>query len=210
MTDPLSVPAGTHHVVAFPSGAPAGTAPVVDTTITLTPGEQATAGIGLGSDGKASLTLFDDAGLVQAAGGTALAVRGLAAAGAMRVDASDTVVTGTLTPGQQAVTRLAPGTYPVTVVPADGSDPAVPGQDVPLVAGRAVVLYLIGSQADNTLGWVAQTVTPGVAGAPVRVDTGVGPVLTVAGGTGTTLLVLGLPVGLLTLVPLRRRWSTAA
>ncbi len=146
---------------------------------------------------------------MQAAGGTALAVRGLAAAGPMRVNAGDTVVTGTLTPGQQAVTRLAPGTYPVTVVPADGSDPAVPGQDVPLVAGRAVVLYLIGSQADNTLGWVAQTVTPGVAGSPVRVNTGVGPV-PVAGGTGTTLLVLGLPVGLLALVPLRRRWSAAA
>lgn len=204
VSDPLTIPAGTHHVQAWPSGTPQNTPPIVDTSITLTPGEQATAGIGLTTDGKPVVTLFDDGALLADSGGTALAVRGLAAAGPMRVVAGDQTVAGALTSTQQAVQQIAPGTYPVSIVPADGSDPVLPAQDVPLVAGRAVVLYLIGSQADNTLGWVAQTVRPNAAAAPVAVNTGVGPV-PVAGGTGTTLLVLGLPVGLLGLVALRRR-----
>ncbi len=210
VTDPLSIPAGTHRVQAWPSGSdPATTPAVVDQTITVTAGERASAAIGLGNDGKAVITLFDDAALLLTSGSTALAVRGLAQAGAMRVTAGSTSVSGSLTSTQQAVVQIAPGTDPVSIVPADGTDPAVPAQDVPLVAGRATVLYLIGKQSDNTLGWVAQTVQPASAtAAPLRVNTGVGPV-PVAGGTATTALVVGLPVALLGAAVVRRRRAVA-
>jgi hypothetical protein len=210
VTDPLTIPAGTHRVQAWPSGSdPATTPAVVDQTITVTAGERASAAIGLGADGKAVITVFDDAALLPTSGSTALAVRGLAQAGPMRVSAGSTAVTGGLTSTQQAVVQIAPGTYPVSIVPADGSDPAVPAQDVPLVAGRATVLYLIGKQADNTLGWVAQTVQPASAtAAPLRVNTGVGPV-PAAGTAGTTALVVGLPVALLGAVAVRRRRALA-
>lgn len=204
VTDPLTIPAGQHHLQAWPSGAAAGAAPVVDQMITLTPGEHATAGIGLGPDGKPVITVFQDDGLLADSGSTALVVRGLADAGPMRVVAGDRTITAALADSQQQVQQVPPGTYPVTVEPADGTAQVVPSQDVPLLAGRAVVLYLIGSQKDNTLGWVAQTVLPSAAAAPLRINTGFGPV-PVAGDGTTTALVLGLPTALLAAVALRSR-----
>ncbi len=208
VTDPLTITSGSHHLQAWPSGAAAGSTPVVDQVITLTPGEVATAAIGIGPGGAPTITVFDDGALLADGAGTALVVRGLADAAPMKVVAGDRTVTDSLTTTQQKVEQVAPGTYPVTVSPADGGAALVPSQDVPLVAGRAVVLYLIGSQSDSTLGWVAQTVRPAAALAPRRVDTGVGPV-PVAGGVGTTALVLGLPLGLLCALALRRRLPSA-
>ena len=204
VTDPLTVPAGRHHVQVWPSGAAPGTAPVVDQFITLNPGEHATAGVGLTPDGKPLITVFDDDGLLADSGSTALVVRSLAAADPVRVMAGERTLTASLTDSQQQVQQIPPGTYPVSVQPLQGTTAVVPSQDVPLVAGRAVVLYLIGSQKDNTLGWVAQTVLPSAAAAPVRIDTGFGAV-PVAGDGTTTALVLGLPTALLAAVALRRR-----
>lgn len=208
VTDPLTISPGTHHLQAWPTGAATSTTPIVDQEITITPGEHATAGIGLDTNGKPLVTVFDDGALLADSGSTALVVRGLAATGPVRVTAGDRTIADALTATQQAVQQVPPGTYPVTAVPAGGGDPLVPSQDIPLTAGRAVVLYLIGSQADATLGWVAQTVQPTATTAPLRVDTGVGPV-PVAGATGTTALVLGVPLGLLAALALRRRLQRA-
>lgn len=175
VTDPLSVPAGTHHVQAWPTGAASGTAAVVDQNISVRPGEQATAAIGLDAAGKARVTVYDDGALLKGRS-TALVVRGLAAAQGVKVTAGDKTVAASLGSTQQTVQALSPGTYAVTALAGDGSAPLVPSQDVPVAAGRAVVLYLIGSQQESTLGWVAQTVKPAAAvAAPRRVDTGVGP-----------------------------------
>ena len=71
VTDPLTLPAGTHRVQAWPSGSdPATTPAVVDQTITVTAGERASAAIGLGADGKAVITVFDDAALLPTSGST--------------------------------------------------------------------------------------------------------------------------------------------
>ena len=80
----------------------------------------------------------------------------------------------------------------------------MPSQDVPVAAGRAVVLYLVGSQEDSTLGWVAQTIRPAAAAAPTRVDTGVGPLQEATDGPPAALL-LALPAGALALLAARRR-----
>ncbi len=173
VTDPLSLAPGPHHVQAWPTGAATSTAPVLDTTITLTAGQRATAGIGLGPAGTPVLTVYDDAALLRDAGSTALAVRNLALSDPVQVTAGSTTVSASLAPAGQAVADVPAGTYPVQALPVAGGSPLVPPQDVPVVAGRAVVLYLIGSQSDATLGWVAQTVSADVA--PTRVDTGVGP-----------------------------------
>ncbi len=204
VTDPLTISPGSHHLQAWPTGAAQTSTPVVDQQLTFSPGEQATAAIGLGADGKPVVTVFDDRGLLADAASTALAVRSLANAGPMKVVAGDRTLAEMLTSTQQQVAQVPPGTYPVSVSPSDGTAGSVPAQDVPLVAGRAVVLYLIGSQSDSTLGWVAQTVRPASAAAPKRVDTGVGPV-PAAGTPGTAALVLGMPLTLLGAVALRRR-----
>lgn len=210
VTETLAVPAGQHHLQAWPSGAAASSTPVVDTQITLEPGEVATAGIGLDTSGKPVVTVFDDRGLLPSSGSTALAVRSLADSDPVKVVAGDLTLSTGLAPTQGSAQQVQPGTYPVSVLPAQGTTPVVPPQDVPVAAGRAVVLYLIGNQQDQTLGWVAQTVRlDAAASAPLRVDTGVGP-LPSAGGTGTTAAVLGLPVALLGAVALRRRRSPVA
>jgi hypothetical protein len=204
VTDPLEVPPGEHRVQAWPTGAAPGTAPVLDQVINLVGGEHVTAGIGLDQDGKPTITLFKDDGLLADSGSTALVVRGLADADPVKVVAGDRTISDALGGAQQGVQQIAPGTYPVSVQPANGGPSTVPTADIPVVAGRAVVLYLIGSQQDNTLGWVAQSVLPNASSAPLRIDTGFGEVPT-AGDATTTVLVLGLPTALLAAVALRRR-----
>ena len=207
VTDPLPVPAGTHQVQVWPTGAAAGSAPVIDQTITLTAGQVATAGVGIGPNGPV-ITLFDDGKLLPGSDSTALAVRGLAATDPLRVLAGDRTLADGLASGQEQVAQVPAGTYPVSVTQGTG-EPVLPPQEIPVGAGRAVVLYLIGSQSDATLGWVAQTVRPGTEAMPLRVDTGDGAV-PAAGDPGTTALVVGLPAAVLVAVALRRRRSSAA
>ena len=202
VTDALSVPAGKHRVQAWPSGADQDTEPVVDESIVLKAGQQATAAIGLDGDGEADLTLYDDEELLPDEGDTALVVRGLAQADPVRVVAGDRTVAPSLTSSSQGLARVEPGSYAVSAEAADSGDTLVPSQEVPVAAGRAVVLYLVGSQSDDTLGWVAQTVRPAAAAAPTRVDTGSGPVPT--DGPPAALL-LALPAGALAALAVRRR-----
>lgn len=203
VTEPMSVPAGPHRVQVSATGAGVTSGPLIDQEITVSAGQSLTAGVGLDAAGQPLITVFDDATLLPDSGSTALAVRGLAAADPVRVLAGDRTLADGLGPTQQQVQQVPAGTYPVSVEPAGGGAAVLEAQDIPVVAGRAVVLYLIGSQADGTVGWVAQTVLPGGA-APNRVDTGVGP-LPAEPGSGPTALLLVLPVGVLGGLALRRR-----
>ena len=192
VTDPLELTPGRHRVQIWTTGADKDSKPVLDEYLTVTSGQQATAAVGLDASGDPALTLYDDSKLLSKRGSTALVVRGLAATGAVRVDAGKSTVASSLTASNEQVKSLSPGTYKVSAKDASGGDDLVPAQEVPVAAGRAVVLYLIGSEEDDTLGWVAQTVRPSVAGAPLRVDTGVGPLP--EQGPSSALLLL-LPVG---------------
>ena len=201
VTDPLSLKAGRHHVQVWRAGASPDSKPVLDDVLEVRAGQRGTAAIGLSAAGKPALTLYDDAALLRRPGSTALAVRGLAAAGPVRVEAGDRTLAPALTPTRQGVLNVAPGSYEVSAKAASGGSALVPPQDVPVAAGRAVVLYLIGSQKDSTLGWVAQTVRPSTSAAPRRVDTGVGR--PPAGQPPLALLVL--PAGLLAATAFRAR-----
>ena len=175
VTDPLVLSAGSHRVQVWPSGAPADAAPVLDATLDVAAGARLTAAIGLAAAGGPVLTTYDDTALLPAPGSTALAVRGLAASPAVKVLLNGQPFDDSLTPTDQQVQQVQPGTYGVSVLPAVGDQALVPAEQIPVEAGRATVLYLIGSQSDGTLGWVAQTVRPEAAAAPLRIDTGVGP-----------------------------------
>ena len=201
VTDAVAVPAGEHRIQAWPSGASTDTEPVVDEQITLEAGQQATAAIGLDAAGEADITLYDDEELLADEGATALVVRGLAQADPVRVVAGDTEVAPALASSQQGIARVQPGSYAVSATVADGGDALVPAQDVPVAAGRAVVLYLVGSQEEDTLGWVAQTVRPDAAAAPLRVDSGEGPLP----ADGPPLALLAVPAAGLVVLALRRR-----
>lgn len=196
VTDPLSLTAGSHHLQVWPTSVSPGTMPLVDKTFTITAGEHATAALGVASGQRTTVTVYDDKTLLPNAGATALAVRGLADADNVKVVASGRTIAEALGSGQQAVQQVSPGTYAVS---ARAAATVVPAQDVPVAAGRAVVLYLIGSQANSTLSWVAQTVRPTAsAAAPRRVNTGEGP-LPPTPDRGPWAALLLLPVGLFVL-----------
>ncbi len=175
VTDPLTVPAGEHRVQIWRSGSDQQGPPLLDATVDLPAGGRSTAGVGTGPGGKPFLALYDDDELLPDLGSTTIAVRGLADASDVTVTADGETIAESLDPRQEESERVDPGTYEVTALDGDSSRALVTPQDVPVTAGRAVVLYLIGSEQDKTLGWVAQTVRPGTSGAPQRMDTGVGP-----------------------------------
>ena len=196
VTDPLALTAGSHHLQVWPTSVSPGTTPLVDRTFKITAGEHATAALGIAPGRKTTVTVYDDKTLLPTAGATALAVRGLADASGVEVVASGRTIAAALGSGQQEVQQVSPGTYAVS---ARAANTVVPAQEVPVAAGRAVVLYLIGSQANSTLSWVAQTVRPtAAAAAPRRVNTGEGP-LPATPGRSPLMPLLVLPLGLLVL-----------
>lgn len=194
VTDPLTLTAGSHHLQVWPTSVSPGTTPLVDKTFTIMAGEHATAALGVASGQRTTVTVYDDKTLLPNAGATALAVRGLADASGVKVVASGRTIAASLGSGQQEVQQVSPGTYTVS---ARAGVTAVPAQEVPVVAGRAVVLYLIGSQVNSTLSWIAQTVRPTAsAAAPRRVNTGDGPLPATPDRVPLAALLL-LPLGML-------------
>lgn len=194
VTGVLKLTPGSHHLQVWPTSVSPGTTPIVDKTFTVAAGEHATAALGVAPGKHTTVTLYDDKTLLPTAGATALAVRGLADAGDVKVVASGRTIAAALRAGQQDVQQVEPGSYSVS---ARAAGTMVPAQDVPVAAGRAVVLYLIGSQADSTLSWVAQTVRPAAAAAPRRINTGAGPLPQPDRQASPTLLLL--PLGMVAL-----------
>lgn len=207
ITDPLPLAAGSHHLQVWPTGAEPPTGkPVLDTTIKVTTGEQATAALGVGPGGRPTVTVYDDKTLLPTPGSTALAVRGLAEAPNVEVLANARTLAQALRPGGQGLLQVPAGTYSVSAAGVGGGV-IVPPQDVPVATGRAVVLYLIGSQSQGTLGWVAQTVRPTSAAAPKRISTGVGPLPSPPSRTPTVLLIVPLAAAAVLLKRFRRTYS---
>jgi len=206
ITDPLPLAAGSHHLQVWPTGAAPTGKPVLDTTITVTAGEQATAALGVAPSGRPTVTVYDDETLLPTPGSTALAVRGLADAPNIRVLANERTLAQALRPGGQGLLQVPAGTYSVSAA-AVGVGVIVPAQDVPVATGRAVVLYLIGSQSQGTLGWVAQTVRPTSAAAPRRISTGVGPLPSPPSRAPMVLLIAPLAAAAVLLKRLRRAHS---
>lgn len=172
VTDPLPLPAGSHRVQIWTAGSPASTRPALDTSVTVTAGSHVTLAVGLDAQGTPQITVYDDNLAAVGGGGTALAVRNIAATPPVRVSFDGRVVAEAILAPQQKVTAVAAGTHTVAVLPATSDSPLFPPQSVPTVAGRAMALYLIGSAKDRSLGWVAQPIRP--VSAPTSVQTGVG------------------------------------
>ncbi len=175
ITDPLTLTAGPHRVQIWPTGLAANAKPVLDKTIPVPAGARLTLGVGLDALGTPQITAFNDH-LAQARTGTTMvAVRDIAAAPPVRVTLDSSELAAGLEAPQQKVASTAPGSHAITVLPTSGTSPLLPSQRVTALAGRTMVLYLIGSAKDNSLGWVTQSLRPAADTAPQTVQTGVGP-----------------------------------
>lgn len=199
---PLTLPAGDYQVKIFTAGDdPATATAVIDTSVTLPSGANASLVAGLTADGDPNLFTFVNNTSAAAAGQGRLVVRHTAAAPAVDVLANGSPTFTDLVNGKEATTDLAAGTVSASVVAAGTTSPALIGPaDVPVTAGMATVVYAIGAPASgsdpSTLGVVTQQIA--LAGSSMSVQSGTAGLLDQDGGTpawavtGLTLAGVGI------------------
>jgi len=209
VTDPLPMSAGAHRFQIWGAGAAMSSKPVLDKIIPVEAGAHGTLSVGLDARGTSQLTIFDDDLTESRGGATAIAVRDIAAAPPVRVTVDSTVLAADIQAPQQKASKITPGSHAVAVLPASGTSPLVPSQSVPTVAGRATVVYLIGSAQDGSLGLISQMLRP-TADAPQAMQTGVGPPLHRGPGRGLIALTGMAVLAVATSFARVRRWRSAS
>jgi hypothetical protein len=190
---PLTLPAGSYSVKIFKAGADAASAtPVIDKSVDLPAGANASLVAGLDAAGKPTLFTFVNDVSAAGAGEGRLAVAHTAAAPAVDVLANGSPAFTNLTNGNEDKTNLAAGTVSASVVAAGTTTPALIGPaDVPVTAGMLTVVYAVGApaagQTASTLGVVTQQIP--LAAASAMVQTGTSGLLDHDGGVPTWALV---------------------
>jgi len=207
-TDPLSIPAGEHLVEIRSAGAAKTDTPLLAQTVTVPAGFEGSLIAHLGADGKPTLTAYADDLTPVPAGQTRIIVRHAAAADGVSVLLNDLPAIPTLVPDAEGTDVVAAGDYKVAVTALAGGAPLATPQDVQFAEGTANFMYLIGSQADGTLGWAAVQVKD-LQTAPAVIQTGDGS--TLSPDSGPNPLAIGVigatlvgAVGALFVVRMRR------
>jgi hypothetical protein len=207
-TDPLSIPAGEHLVEIRSAGAAKTDTPLLAQTVTVPAGFEGSLIAHLGADGKPTLTAYADDLTPVPAGQTRIIVRHAAAADGVSVLLNDRPAIPTLVPDAEGTDVVAAGDYKVAVTALAGGAPLATPQDVQFAEGTANFMYLIGSQADGTLGWAAVQVKD-LQTAPAVIQTGDGS--TLSPDSGPNPLAIGVigatlvgAVGALFVVRMRR------
>jgi len=172
-TDPLSIPAGDHLVEIRTAGAAKTETPLLAQNVSVPAGFEGSLIAHLGSDGNPTLTAYADDLTPVPAGETRVVVRHAAAADGVSVLFNDQPAVASLSPESEATDVVAAGDYKVAVTPLAGGAPLATPQDVQFAEGTANFMYLIGSQADGTLGWAAVQVKD-LQTAPAVIQTGDG------------------------------------
>jgi hypothetical protein len=180
-TDPIPLAPGPHVVDVRSAGAAATSAPLLHTTVNLVSGARQSAVVHLDAAGNVTASLYTDDVSPVAVGSTRVVVRHAAAVGPIDVLVDDQAVATSLQNAQEAKQSIAAGSHQLSVVdPATKATVAAP-EGLSFAEGSATFMYLIGSQADGTLGWAVVNV-PGLQTAPTQIQTGDG---SLAGGTST-------------------------
>jgi len=187
-TDPLSIPAGQHLVEIRTAGAAKTDTPLLAQNVTVPAGFEGSLIAHLGADGKPTLTAYADDLTPVPAGQTRVIVRHAAAADGVSVLLNDQPAIPSLTPDAEGTDIVAAGDYKVAVTPLAGGAPLATPQDVQFAEGTANFMYLIGSQADGTLGWAAVQVKD-LQTAPAVIQTGDGSSL--SPGSSATPVAIG-------------------
>ena len=190
---PLTLPAGSYAIKVFKAGDdPASATAVIDTSVDLPAGANASLVAGLDDAGKPTLFTFVNDVSAAAAGQGRLAVAHTAAAPAVDVLANGSAAFTKLVNGKEATADLAAGTVSASVVATGTTTPALIGPaDVPVTAGMLTAVYAIGAPAAgstaSTLGVVTQQIP--LAASQMAVQTGTSGLLDRNGGIPTAALL---------------------
>jgi hypothetical protein len=192
-TDPLPIPAGDHLVEIRQAGAAATDEPLLTQEVTVPAGFRGSVVAHLDGDGNAKLTAFADDLSAVPAGQSRVVIRHAAEAGPVTVLLNEEATFRRLASDTEAGGLVGAGAYEVAVTPARGGQPLAAPEQVQYPDGTANFMYLIGSQADGTLGWAAVQVR-NLETAPTGIQTGDGS--TEEAGQGGNI-----PIGVLVVIP---------
>jgi hypothetical protein len=175
-TDPIPIPAGAHRVEIRGAGAAGSSVPLLAQDLVIPADADLTVVAHLNPAGAPALSVYRERSSKVPAGRARIVVRHAAAVAAIAVELDQRPLLASVEPGTQAFRDVAPGTHAVSITEqaTDGGAPLLAPKDLPLDEGSGIVLYLIGSQKDSTLSWLAQPVRAIGAGAtvPSRIVTG--------------------------------------
>jgi hypothetical protein len=192
-TDPLPIPAGDHLVEIRQAGAAATDEPLLTQEVTVPAGFRGSVVAHLDDDGNPKLTAFADDLSAVPAGQSRVVIRHAADAGPVTVLLNQEATFRRLASDTEAGGLVGAGAYEVAVTPARGGQPLAAPEQVQYPDGTANFMYLIGSQADGTLGWAAVRVR-NLETAPTGIQTGDGS--TEEAGQGGNI-----PIGVLVVIP---------
>jgi Domain of unknown function (DUF4397) len=176
VTDPLSIPAGKHLIEIRAAGAAKTATPLLSQNVTVPAGFEGSLVAHLGANGKPTLTAYADDLTPVPAGQTRVVVRHAAAAGGVSVLLNNKVAVASLAPEAESTSVIPAGDYKVAVTATNGGAPLATPQDAQFTEGTANFMYLIGSRADDTLGWAAVQIK-NLQTAPAVIQTGDGSTL---------------------------------
>jgi hypothetical protein len=207
-TDPLPIPAGAHLVEIRAAGAAVTAQPLLTQTVTVPAGFQGSLVAHLDGTGAPTLTAFPDDLSAVPAGESRVVVRHAAAAENVNVLLNDLPTFNGVASKSEAADVVGAGQYAVSVTPTTGGAPLAPPQNVEYADGTANFMYLIGSQADGTLGWAAVQVGS-LQTAPAMIQTGDGSTES-SGGSPVGFVALAAVVGVVGLLGWTQRRRLAS
>lgn len=208
VTDPISLPAGSHDIQVRPAGAASGSKPILELSPDLPAGANATVVAYLNASGKPALKPFVNPTTAVPGGMGRLVVRHTAAAPAVDVLAGGKPVITKLTNPNEKMLMVPAGTVSASVAATGTTKPVIGPVDLPIESGRTLVVYAIGSLEGGSLTAVTQSYATGGGAAPSSVNAGTGG-QAADGGPGAALLVLAGVAGAALVVGGSRRLATA-
>jgi len=177
VTDPVELPAGTHDVEIFQTGAdPATESPAIADSVDVEAGVDVSVVAHLAVDASPTLNVFANDTSTLEPGQARATVRHAAAEQAVDIIADGARLFEGLTNGSEGVTEVPAGEIDVAVVPAGGTEVLLPLEaTINLGEGVNTIVYVVGQLGDgeDSLDFIVQTIA-GLHGTPSGVESGLG------------------------------------
>ena len=157
VTDPVTLSAGIHTVSLKADNGPSAGKTVLTAKLNVVAGTTSTAVVGLAVDGSPKAFVFPETSVPVPGGKAAVVVRQVAASPPVNLVVNGvTLPIGALANGDSVTKDAVPGSYQVVAKSATGQV-ELKAQPAMIQADRITTLYLTGSRANKSLGWVATT-----------------------------------------------------
>ncbi len=173
VTDPLTLPAGDYVIDIRAAGADPASDPVLNQTVTLPAGANATIEANLDGEGNPKISVWVNDISSIAAGNGRVTVRHTAAAPNVDVLANDGALFTNVANGAEGVADVPAGTYQVKVTAAGDASTVVLDTPLEIPEGTNVIVYAIGDLAGDTFTVAVQSIS-GLQSAPAGVPSGTG------------------------------------